>query len=471
VCRHKAMIFQILCHYWGIPARQVRNASHGFVEISPDGGNTWRQYQLGGGGQSSSNTTEPDWGDYHQSGNSILRPPNTRPTHLQSARQETGRNKIELKKIFEELWKKQSSNGAIEKGDLDRLKALILEELKNTETTEIKLRHFLFLHPYFFQTIASDREITDLLIRLVGHAGMPVDYPMFNCMVLCYVPFTALEDPSIKDQEEYISMLCDMCESNAVFKKFILGALQYKAKAQSDFPCRDRILKMASTISFPDFEVLSLYDNENPDAVDEFIHDLPHSKYLESKIATVSIDRKYTATPNGNSQIVPEKLATGLPAFLSQSTIKESKPVIVDLCINGPKMYQQIQSYIANHADKQTELYKLLELKHVEVYGSDVGSQIGVSEEDIKNAFFTWVAQHKLKTNNEWRWLADEYTTCHSHSSPTVDPPSDYPFSSGRYIPCEQSSEAIRTRFKEPTAIVLKEKDFLIMLDEFLSMV
>ena len=62
VCRHKSMIFQMLCHYWGIPARQVGNQSHRFVEISPDGGSTWRQYQLGGGGQSSADITEPDWG-------------------------------------------------------------------------------------------------------------------------------------------------------------------------------------------------------------------------------------------------------------------------------------------------------------------------------------------------------------------------------------------------------------------------
>ncbi|WBA81268.1 transglutaminase-like domain-containing protein [Endozoicomonas sp. GU-1] len=62
VCRHKATIFQVLCHYWGIPARQVRNVSHRFVEISPDGGHTWRQYQLGGGGRSTADITEPDWG-------------------------------------------------------------------------------------------------------------------------------------------------------------------------------------------------------------------------------------------------------------------------------------------------------------------------------------------------------------------------------------------------------------------------
>ena len=62
VCRHKAMIFQMLCHYWGIPALQVRNASHRFAKISPDGGLTWRQYQLGGGGGVSADITEADWG-------------------------------------------------------------------------------------------------------------------------------------------------------------------------------------------------------------------------------------------------------------------------------------------------------------------------------------------------------------------------------------------------------------------------
>ncbi|WBA81271.1 transglutaminase domain-containing protein [Endozoicomonas sp. GU-1] len=74
-CRHKATIFQVLCHYWGIPARQVENASHCFVEISPDGGRTWRQYQLGGGGRSTADITEYDWGEYHRPGHSVLKPP------------------------------------------------------------------------------------------------------------------------------------------------------------------------------------------------------------------------------------------------------------------------------------------------------------------------------------------------------------------------------------------------------------
>ena len=78
VCRQKAMIFQMLCHYWGVPALQVENVSHRFAEISPDGGLTWRQYQLGGGGQTSSDITEPDWGDYGQPDCSVLMPPFTR---------------------------------------------------------------------------------------------------------------------------------------------------------------------------------------------------------------------------------------------------------------------------------------------------------------------------------------------------------------------------------------------------------
>ena len=78
VCRHKAMIFQMLCHYWGVPALQVENVSHRFAEISPDGGLTWRQYQLGGGGESSADITEPDWGDYGQPDCSVLMPPFTR---------------------------------------------------------------------------------------------------------------------------------------------------------------------------------------------------------------------------------------------------------------------------------------------------------------------------------------------------------------------------------------------------------
>ncbi|WP_067582058.1 transglutaminase domain-containing protein [Endozoicomonas ascidiicola] len=78
VCRHKAMVFQMLCHYWGVPARTVSNASHAFVEISSDGGQSWRQYQVGGGGNSESVVSEPDWTDYNNSGFSELAASNER---------------------------------------------------------------------------------------------------------------------------------------------------------------------------------------------------------------------------------------------------------------------------------------------------------------------------------------------------------------------------------------------------------
>ncbi|WP_299731475.1 transglutaminase domain-containing protein [uncultured Endozoicomonas sp.] len=78
VCRHKAMVFQMLCHYWGVPARTVSNTSHAFVEISSDGGQSWHQYQVGGGGNSESVVTEPDWTDYNNSGFSELAAPNER---------------------------------------------------------------------------------------------------------------------------------------------------------------------------------------------------------------------------------------------------------------------------------------------------------------------------------------------------------------------------------------------------------
>ena len=86
VCRHKAMIFQLLCDYWGIPARQVSNVSHGFVEISSDGGESWRQYQVGGGGRCKKTVTDSMFSQYRQSKNSSWKQPILR------SRQRCGRN-------------------------------------------------------------------------------------------------------------------------------------------------------------------------------------------------------------------------------------------------------------------------------------------------------------------------------------------------------------------------------------------
>ncbi|MGI9273723.1 MAG: AAA family ATPase [Endozoicomonas sp.] len=49
-CHHRSQVFVLLCQYFGVPARIVKNTPHCFVEISPDAGESWRKIQLGGGG-------------------------------------------------------------------------------------------------------------------------------------------------------------------------------------------------------------------------------------------------------------------------------------------------------------------------------------------------------------------------------------------------------------------------------------
>ena len=49
-CRHRMMIFTVLCLYNGVKARMVRSQVHGFCEVSPNQGKNWHKYDLGGGG-------------------------------------------------------------------------------------------------------------------------------------------------------------------------------------------------------------------------------------------------------------------------------------------------------------------------------------------------------------------------------------------------------------------------------------
>ena len=57
-------------------------------------------------------------------------------------------------------------------------------------------------------------------------------------------------------------------------------------------------------------------------------HSLPKCKYLENKILQVEFVREYFYAPKGNCDVVPENFASGLPSFLSKSTLKTNKSVI-----------------------------------------------------------------------------------------------------------------------------------------------
>ncbi len=43
VCRHRAVLFELLARYWGIETRQVSNQFHRFIEYSLDNGASWNK--------------------------------------------------------------------------------------------------------------------------------------------------------------------------------------------------------------------------------------------------------------------------------------------------------------------------------------------------------------------------------------------------------------------------------------------
>ena len=58
------MIFQMLCHYWGVSARIVSNAYHQFVEIDLNNDDYWRCYDVGGGGECEETINESNFEGY-----------------------------------------------------------------------------------------------------------------------------------------------------------------------------------------------------------------------------------------------------------------------------------------------------------------------------------------------------------------------------------------------------------------------
>lgn len=76
-----------------------------------------------------------------------------------------------------------------------------------------------------------------------------------------------------------------------------------------------------------------------------------------------------------------------------------------------------------------------------------------------------WIASHKSNDDSVWRWLTKGYSICFEQML-SMEIPTIYSQDTGCY-PVEFTSEMIKAQMKQPSAVIIKKNDFLIMYDEF----
>ena len=340
VCQHKSTIFQLLCHYWGIPARQVRNTGHRFVEISPDGGHTWRQYQLGGGGQSTEDITEPDWGEYGQPGGSDLKPPATRGY----AYSDRFINSTERGSGF---WRK------IE-GTFQHLEDLLLACNKRSVLTD--LMHQL---KDDYSAFIRGPENSSALPHSWGVLLSPQMFCLFGDKIQdweCIIEKSAWNFSAVRNhlritiknklkplyqlihaQEpdvHYLNWLCDLYHSVPHFLKYeLLAILQTFSGSCDSCQLKSRVKGMLESYSLePEITSLLEYDLEdkNPRFSQHCINlfqTMTLSRSLLGRLSQPCIHQQLHHQPVGNSIIIPEKLMSGEAAFLNVSKSTSYKPI------------------------------------------------------------------------------------------------------------------------------------------------
>ncbi|WP_163373083.1 transglutaminase-like domain-containing protein, partial [Endozoicomonas acroporae] len=469
VCRHKAAIFQILCHYWGIPARQVVNVSHRFVEISPDGGQTWRQYQLGGGGRVTADIIEPDWGEYGQPGGSDLKPPATRGyAYFNHFINSTKTGPALMDKI---------------ENSLEGLEDLLLSCNKKSVLTDtmhqIKDNYSAFhrapfgssalpnnwgvlLSPQMFcllgdkiqdwQCIIEKSAWNFSVVRDIRRAD--IEYKLRPLYRLIHI-----HEPDV----HYLNWLCDLYRSVPQFLKYeLLTILQTLCGSCDSCQLKSRVKGMLESYS-PGPRTDSLLEYENPRFSQYCINlfktmTLSHS--LLGRLSQPCIHQQLHHQPVGNSIIIPEKLISGEAAFLNVSKSTSYKPIIFD-CTSLSKNAMN---------DKIAEKIKS-GLKSVisEICESE---KVSVSNGAIRKIFFIWLAAHHRNDTTPPIWVTQQYNIYSEARRPDYEPlltaaiPQDDPMTELKLPP-----KRLKEYFNRPSAVVLQADDLLVLLDEFLAQI
>ena len=498
VCRHKAMIFQILCDYWGIPARQVQNTAHRFVEISADDGKNWRQYQLGGGGDFRSVFVDSDWSQYQLSEDanwiSPIEPWASQPMandydyweHNKSIKEQPRRvygflkqgNKVLLEFVFEpsqddhstrekRLWVvKQVIHSGIASGNID-----FCNECVNLFDLD------------FLKNIKNDRE----LIVLLSHVCTFLDAHSKVCdplnMVKVKINYILKKIYSnyksemkfLHSEQRVIKHLFDLCELTPSlhwwFIRFFSNHPEYRAAVASSE--QRKIEKITRDFVYPeiccqeDIWVNKLTKTNN------MISNLQKSKYLGEIVSTIKIDRKLTEIPNTNSKLVPENLVLGLPAFITHSTKVEKKPLIIDCCCLMTECFLVLNETFYFERVYENEKMKLLYAKWFCVCeGSSIISE--TVQKKIRETFVIWLASHKADSDHVWWWFSSIVNTFYKHSNPstvayTGAELDNIHVNEACWYPMIFPKETLQNEVKEPDAVVLQTKELKLLFNEFLD--
>ena len=470
VCRHKAMIFQLFCHYWEIPARLVWNDVHVFAEVSFDGGSSWRQYQVGGGGRICQKITEPDWGKYSQTTGSLL--------------------KLDWGEALSCASLSRQDRPDVLAGPVSDLLLAVLQKYgrlpMNSRMVNCGILPYgweALLSPQCFDAAGSRTDLLDMvvvrdLVKL-AQRGSPEDY--FEERYYWDLKKMIRDAPATMINDAWLNWLCSLYQRVPDYaKRILLAILQWQtgsgehqelsravARISLSYPLKPEEYKRRRDIkgavkSKVLRHFLSCHDDiEHGDEQEQNLYRamakaLPRSRWLSDKLIRHSISRRLHYCPGENSVLIPEKMLAGGPAFLHQATAEQYKTVIFDLVSTE-------QVALSDKIEQMNQGIKPELLKGLLAYCPDYHLNLR-----LKSLYICWLATHQGSNTSGPIWLFDQYQLY------SVTP---LPTNGQMFLAFLNSTkvrlpvELIKEYFCQPDAQVVQGDDFLRLFDEFLGLI
>ena len=522
VCRHKAFIFQVLCHYWGIPARWVSSGcSHIFVELSLDGGNSWRLYDAGGKPAQKISV-------------SPVAAPRGMPasdTHQQETAQgvfavgqQDGESVVRERNAFESLYLPRSLKSNIElllsrmqwqltdlveSEDSVLLKELLLEfinlPLTGTGSYYPPAHWELLITPQFFQQFKHDwgdwhTIIVNSLERMT-HQKEPRRYFYTNHYELLMGLVNSAPESMI--DPNYVDSLSELYRCSPNFFKAVLLFLLQKLVKGLDGAAIAQVTRLAMTyplkptiIQLPIWRISQI---SKPLTLTARV--IPLNRALSDKIVQRRVHQQWRYHPGPDSTLVPERLVAGKPAFVDQTAAGSAKTVIID-CTGlaksvlqkkiAPKVRAGIKPEIINALKLDIEYvlahekipvkggeanYNSKELGAHPLLDAFLTPRLNVSQhyalvKVIGDLFFYWLANHYSGTDEDALvWLSHEYQYVYKAKLPPNENLLSEDDSDGPRPLLHLPPERLKAFFHQPSAVVLQSEDLLALLDEFLLLV
>ena len=455
VCRHKAMIFQLFCHYWEIPARVVKNAVHSFVEISFDGGSSWRQYQVGGGGRTIREITEPDWSKFSRTAGAL-------------------RGKKGVALPCAPSSSQYHPDVCSRDRETEMLRAILHNYIsmptgeRSPELRELVRNWEVLLTPGFFHL---HRAAIGQWSTLIAQCLMTLEQ-VYDDDPVAYFEENHHQNlsklikraPATKVNDAWLIWLCDLYQLVPDYaKRFVLSILQW----QTDSGEHQELSRVVARISLShpfnpgELRALSYPEGNGEQQVNQYLRAvkvLPKSRWLSDKLIRHSISRQLHYYPGDNSVLVPEKMLSGGPAFLHQVTVEHYRSVIFDLVSTDIfVLYEKAGEQIEQ--GMKPELVKML---------LAVGRLEGRLSHKVVTLYFFWLAAHQSSGSGEPIWLCDHYRQCFIDSHPLLISCSvTMTFSPTARLP----AQVIKEYFCRPDAEVVRGDDLLRLFDEFLELI